>query len=125
MRILANENFPADAVEALRNSGHDVTWVRTDCPGVSDQEVLRRAAAEERVLVTFDKDFGELAMRNRLPAASGIILLRITATTASELALLVADILENRNDWHGHFSVISRNHVRMVPLPPAFPPSSE
>ena len=38
MRILANENFPAIAVEALRSAGHDVAWVRTDAPGCGDQE---------------------------------------------------------------------------------------
>jgi hypothetical protein len=37
MRFLANENFPLDAVEALRRSGHDVGWVRTDAPGSTDR----------------------------------------------------------------------------------------
>ena len=63
MRLLANENFPRIAVEALRARGHDVAWVRTDIPGASDQDVIHRAVAENRVLVTFDKDFGELAFR--------------------------------------------------------------
>ncbi len=40
MRILANENFLADAVSALRDHGHDVAWIRTDSPGISDEEVL-------------------------------------------------------------------------------------
>jgi Domain of unknown function (DUF5615) len=63
MRLLANENFPRIAVEALRARGHDVAWVRTDSPGTSDEEVIHRAVAETRVLVTFDKDFGELTFR--------------------------------------------------------------
>jgi predicted nuclease of predicted toxin-antitoxin system len=61
MNILANENFPRDAVTALREEGHDVVWIRTDAPGSSDEQVLARAQAENRVLVTFDKDFGELS----------------------------------------------------------------
>ncbi len=36
MRLLADENFPMPAVEALQQAGHDVTWVRTDLPGVGD-----------------------------------------------------------------------------------------
>ncbi|MBN1136284.1 MAG: DUF5615 family PIN-like protein [Anaerolineae bacterium] len=60
MRILANENFPGEAVDALRNGGHDVAWVRTDAPGSTDTAVLARAQAESRVLVTMDKDFGEV-----------------------------------------------------------------
>jgi predicted nuclease of predicted toxin-antitoxin system len=67
MRLLANENFPGVAVEALRNRGHDVVWIRTDAPGSGDREVLARAAAETRTVVTFDKGFGALAFRYGLP----------------------------------------------------------
>ncbi len=66
MRLLANENFPRDAVEALRNDGHDVSWVRTECPGISDREVLAKAQDDNRIVVTLDKDFGELALSIRL-----------------------------------------------------------
>ena len=66
MRILANENFPGDAIAALRLRGHDVAWVRTDAPGSSDWKVLERAQTEDRVLITFDKGFGELARRGRV-----------------------------------------------------------
>jgi hypothetical protein len=74
MRLLANENFPGEAVEALRARGHDVLWVRTDFPGSPDREVLARALAETRVLITFDKDFGELALRSKPRVATGIVL---------------------------------------------------
>ncbi len=68
MRFLANENFPADAVSALRDQEHDVAWIRTDSPGISDLEVLDRAQREDRILITFDKDFGEPAFRLKLPS---------------------------------------------------------
>jgi predicted nuclease of predicted toxin-antitoxin system len=58
MCLLANENVPGRAVEALRSRGHDVTWVRTDLPGVSDRQVVAHAMAEGRLLLTFAKDFG-------------------------------------------------------------------
>jgi predicted nuclease of predicted toxin-antitoxin system len=61
MRFLANENFPGTAVKALEMAGNDIVWVRAAAPGCSDQEVLAWAAREERILLTFDKDFGELA----------------------------------------------------------------
>jgi predicted nuclease of predicted toxin-antitoxin system len=61
MRFLANENFPGAAVTALQAAGHEVVWVRTAAPGASDPDVLAWAAREQRVLLTFDKDFGELA----------------------------------------------------------------
>lgn len=63
MRLLANENVPSDAVNALRESGHDVVWIRMDAPGSRDDDILARAREQSRVLVTFDKDFGEMAFR--------------------------------------------------------------
>jgi len=117
MRALANENFPGEAVEALRSRGHDVTWVRTDSPGASDDQILQRATAEGRVLLTFDKDFGELAYRWGLPASSGVLLFRVAATSPSHVAHLAVVTIEGRADWAGHFSVIEENRVRMTPLP--------
>jgi predicted nuclease of predicted toxin-antitoxin system len=63
MHFLANENFPLDVVEALRSEGHDVAWIRTDAPGSKDPDILKRAVAENRILLTFDKDFGDLAFQ--------------------------------------------------------------
>ncbi|MBR8835274.1 MAG: DUF5615 family PIN-like protein [Stigonema ocellatum SAG 48.90 = DSM 106950] len=113
MRFLANENFPADAVEALRHQGHDVTWIRTDAPGIVDAEVLNRAQSDERILLTFDKDFGELAFRSHLPATCGIILFRIKAPSGAVVAQKVAIAIASRTDWAGHFSVIEDDRIRM------------
>jgi predicted nuclease of predicted toxin-antitoxin system len=117
MKLLANENFPLDAVEALRQSGHDIVWIRTESPGIDDQQVLAIAQVEQRLLLTFDKDFGELAFRAQLPAKSGIILFRISTPSSVEVAEVVTNILNSRTDWSGHFSVITDRRIRMRPLP--------
>ncbi len=117
MRILANENVAAQTVEALRQRGHEVAWIRTEAPGSTVREVLQRAAAEDRILVTFDKDFGELAFRGGLPAAAGVILFRVQAPEPSALTHSVIAALESRDDWAGQFSVVERERVRMTPLP--------
>ncbi len=117
MRLLANENFPLDAVEALRENGHDVSWIREDARGSSDEQVLARAQKEERILITFDKDFGELAFRSKLPANSGIILFRITAPSSKHIAQVAVQALASRIDWAGHFSVVEDHRIRMTPLP--------
>ena len=82
MRFLEGENFPGEAVRGLRAAGHDVAWVQEVAAGSKDKAVLQRAQDEERVLITFDKDFGELAFRRGLPASSGTILLRLAAPSA-------------------------------------------
>lgn len=117
MHILANENFPEDAIVALRQRGHDVAWIGTDAPGSSDEQVLARAQAEDRILITFDKDFGELAFRARLPASSGIILFRISTPSSAHIARAAVTVLDSRTDWAGHFSVIEDNRIRMTLLP--------
>ena len=119
MRILANENFPGDAVAALRQSGHDVAWVLADAPGSSDRQVLDRAQTENRVLVTFDKDFGELSFRGKLPSSCGIILFRISAPSPAYVARVAVAALGSRTDWVGHFAVVEDARIRMTPLPSA------
>jgi Domain of unknown function (DUF5615) len=76
MRFLANENFPGAAVTAIEAAGHDIVWVRIAAPGTTDADVLAWAAREERILLTLDKDFGELARGSALPRSCGVVLFR-------------------------------------------------
>lgn len=115
--MLANENFPRDAEDLLRTHGHDVAWVRTDAPGSSDDVVLARAHQEQRVLITFDKDFGELVFAKGQAASQGVVLFRISMPSPGVVATKVAAVLDSRGDWAGHFSVVDDARIRMVPLP--------
>ncbi|HTP29093.1 MAG TPA: DUF5615 family PIN-like protein [Anaeromyxobacteraceae bacterium] len=117
MRFLANENFPRAAVTALRVEGHDTGWVRTDAPGATDEEVLGRARAEGRVLLTFDKDFGELVLKRGLSASPGVVLFRLPLEKPAELTHRVVAALAARDDWSGHFTVVEPERIRMRPLP--------
>jgi predicted nuclease of predicted toxin-antitoxin system len=117
VRILADENFPGDAVLALQERGHDVAWMRSDAPGSSDVQIIARAQAEDRILITFDKDFGELTFRLGLPAPSGVVLFRISATSPAHVAQVAVAVLESRTDWTGHFAVVEDDRIRMTPLP--------
>ena len=117
MRILLNENVPLPAVEALRQGGHDVLWARTAMPGAPDPLVLDRARAEGRILVTFDKDFGELVYRAGQRASMGVILFRIPQPSGAAVARQVVATLQSRNDWEGAFSVVEPGRIRMRPLP--------
>ncbi|MBK8950049.1 MAG: DUF5615 family PIN-like protein [Flavobacteriales bacterium] len=54
MRFLANENFPDPSIHLLRVAGHDARSIRTDAPGIADQQVIAMAQAEDRIILTFD-----------------------------------------------------------------------
>jgi hypothetical protein len=113
MRFLADENFPRAAVAALEAAGHDIAWVRLTTPGAADADVLAAAARESRVLLTFDKDFGELAARSALPPGCGVVLFRLPAPGAEPAAGRLVARIAARDDWNGHFSVIEPGRVRM------------
>jgi predicted nuclease of predicted toxin-antitoxin system len=108
MHFLANENFPGDAVTALQAAGHDVVWVRLAAPGSKDDDILAWAVREGRVLLTFDKDFGELAWRVGLPASSGVVLFRLPMPPAAGAGAVLTAKIEERNDGQG----ISRSSSR-------------
>jgi len=92
-------------------------WIRTDAPGSTDQDVLARAQRDDRIVLTFDKDFGELAWRARLPAACGVVLLRLLMSSPEATSGMIARVIDSRSDWAGHFSVVEPERIRMRPLP--------
>ena len=64
MRLFADENTPDVIVQWLRDAGHDVTWAAELQPGETDEAWLSVAEAEGRLLITADKDFGDLVFRD-------------------------------------------------------------
>jgi predicted nuclease of predicted toxin-antitoxin system len=116
MRFLANENFPGAAVAALGAAGHDIVWIRTAAPGANDPDVLAWAARDKRILLTFDKDFGELARASGLPGTCGVVLFCMPMPKPGDVGKQLAKLITSREDWAGHFSVVEPGRVRMRPL---------
>ena len=75
MRILADENLDGPIVAWLRENGHDVLWIADRWPGLPDDKVIDEAEATDRILLTFDLDFGGLMFRGG-HRASGIVRIR-------------------------------------------------
>ena len=116
MNLLADENIPASIVRVLLEDGHDVVWIHDESPGVPDIEVLHQAQRKNRIILTFDKDFGELAIRDPAVSCPGIILIRVFKKDPLDLAGYIRNIIRSRQDWAGHFSVIEDERIRMRPL---------
>jgi predicted nuclease of predicted toxin-antitoxin system len=118
MRFLANENFPLPSVRLLRQAGYNVASVTEDSPGIEDTEVLTRAADEQRVILTFDRDYGELIYRLRMPSPTGVIYLRFRPHTPEEPAVLLLNLLQTEElQFERQFTVVERDQIRQRPLP--------
>ncbi len=85
--------------------------------GADDATILQRAEVEQRLVLTHDKDFGELAFRHKLPDSRGIILFRLSGPEPSADNQRLLDVINGRTDWPGHFSVVTDHRIRMRPLP--------
>jgi len=116
-KFLANENIPAKAIETARKAGQDVSWITEIDPGATDESVVHRSVSEDRVLVTFDKDFGEMAFRLGHKSTCGVILLRPRLRSPDYVAQFMTAVLSQPIDWRGHFSVAQEKRIRVVPLP--------
>jgi len=119
MRWIVNENVSGTVIRTLRERGHDVLSVKESLRGAGDPDILARAQADQRVLVTHDKDFGELAFRFGLPATSGVILFRLAGADPASDNDRVLEVLESDVVWTDHFAVVTEDRVRIRPLPPA------
>lgn len=98
---------------ALRAHGHDVIWMLEAAPGTPDSDVLAIAQGESRVVVTFDKDFGELAFRRGAAAESGVVLFRISTGSPEAVARIAVAVFQNRDDWSGTFAVVEDGRIRI------------
>lgn len=119
VRFLVNENVTGTVIEELRRRGHDVLSVKESMRSEKDDVILAHAQTEKRIVVTHDKDFGELAFRSQLLASCGVILFRLAGSDRDIDNRRVLEAIESRTDWAGHFSVVTNDRIRMRPLPEA------
>lgn len=81
--------------------------------GTSDDALLKVATAEQRLLITFDRDFGELATRRGQAAPGGILLLRFVPRNAEEVSALIVGLLARSGiEWAQPLTVLDRTHLR-------------
>lgn len=113
MRLLANENFPLDSVRLLQTQGFDTRAVGTDFQGILDVEVIEIAIREKRLILTFDRDYGELIFLRGYKPLEGVIYFRLIDFKPMDPGNLLLDLLRNKKmNFHGMFSVVGNNYIR-------------
>ena len=88
MRLLADENIPLDSDRALRSAGHDVHSATEAASAEPDLSHVGRTIQEDRLIITFDRDFGKIAVRGPKKPQAGVLLLRLTPKSAEEVTRL-------------------------------------
>jgi predicted nuclease of predicted toxin-antitoxin system len=81
MKWLANENFPKKSISKLRELEYDVESVTESMLSAADSKVLKHAAANKQVILTFDKDYGELIFHRRIAVPEALIFLKFDPLT--------------------------------------------
>jgi predicted nuclease of predicted toxin-antitoxin system len=115
MNLLADESVEALIVDRLRQEGHEILYVAEMDPGISDEIILSQANRSNSLLITADKDFGELVFRRRL-INSGVMLLRLAGLSEQSKANIVAAVFsEYPTEIPEAFTVVSPGMVRIRP----------
>jgi|SRR6267142_2732003 predicted nuclease of predicted toxin-antitoxin system len=116
MRWLVDECVDAALVAHLQDGGHDAVYMSDVEPRATDVEVMRRAQRDQQLLLTEDKDFGDLVFRRALPVP-GIVLLRIDPRQRSlKIARLEAAIARFGEALFGRYTVVEAARFRHRPL---------
>jgi predicted nuclease of predicted toxin-antitoxin system len=113
LKIIADESIDRQIVERLRRDGHDVLFIAELDPGIDDETVLGHSRRSNAVLLTADKDFGELVFRQHL-AHSGVLLIRLAGLKPDLKAELVSSTFKQHSDELSiGFAVLSRRALRL------------
>lgn len=116
MRLVADESCDFTVVVGARDAGHDVVSIAEHMPGVDDEKVIELAASERRLLLTEDKDFGQLVFA-AAKESSGVILIRYPALARSTFTQAVVNLLAERADaLYSRFVVMEPGRIRVTQL---------
>jgi len=107
VRFLADESCDFGVVRTLRAAGHDVVAVTEISTRSTDQEVIELAVREDRILLTEDKDFGQLVYANMQPSG-GVIFIRYPAHVRSNLSKAVMSLIKEKGEQLASSFVVLR-----------------
>ena len=104
MRFLVDRCAGRRLAEWLGNKGHDVVEAHTLGPDPGDRALLELAESENRVLVTMDKDFGELIYLRRVPHAG---LIRLPDVRATRRVEIVEELIDQYSEALEHRAIVT------------------
>ena len=117
MKFLADESVDFPIVKLLRENNFEVDYIAEIKPGITDKQVINLANQKKRILITADKDFGEIVFRQR-KISSGIVLYRLSGLANKEKSEKILSLIyEHQSSIEGNFTVITQKQIRIKNLP--------
>ena len=113
LNFLADESCDFSVIRALRQAGYSVNAIAEISPSLPDEDVLELAVAENRLLLTEDKDFGEWVFAHK-HAMTGVLLLRYPASMRFSMVAAVIDLIGGHaTELEGSFTVLEPGRARI------------
>ncbi len=113
MDFLANENFPYPSITLLREKGFNVTSVLEEYSGISDTEVIDLAIKKDLIILTFDKDYGEIIFKHGKLNPPAVVFFRFKGETPEDAGKGLLTIIENESfQLQKKFTVFERENIR-------------
>lgn len=113
LKFIADESLEYSIVLWLRELGYNVISIAENFPSFADEKVLEKATQEDRIIITNDKDFGDLVFVNQLPH-KGVVLLRFRTEEVKTKIKFLKSFLQNYSDKiTNKFSVIDESKIRI------------
>lgn len=112
MKLLTDENIPLETVELLEGSDFDVLSLLRKFSGIADNDIIELANREDRLIITFDKDFGFLVFAKGFIPKKGIIFLRNAELVPEKTAHLLIKLLRSGSTFEGHITVVTEHFIR-------------
>ena len=111
--FLANENFPRPSIVYLRGLGYPVESVQETFQGISDEQVIKLAREKNFIILTFDRDYGELIFRYGGEAPPSVVYFRFKGNDPLFVGHFLGKLLKDSViNFNGAFSVIDENNIR-------------
>jgi predicted nuclease of predicted toxin-antitoxin system len=112
-RFLANENFPFPSVKILRDSNFLVRYIPEIKRGITDEEVLDIAVKENLIILTFDRDYGELLFKYQKVNPPAVVYFRLKGSNPRSSGEILLNLLKNSNlKLANFFTVVEENGIR-------------
>jgi len=117
MIFLANENFPYPSLKLIRDAGFEVRSISEEASGISDEEVLSLAVDEHLIILTFDRDYGELVFKYKKESPPAVVYFRMKGSHPAEAGKIFLELLQAPGFKIEHlFTVIEETGIRQRKL---------